>query len=121
MSNLPTITAEKASEIPLFKSWDDLTTRVITVVIQMPYADPNGKPRAYRLPLCTPTYHEFYSIRGQVPEPNIPRTGIGANGQPVPNPLDNTYLKQKAEAEEERDLRLLIFCLEKAGINVPGE
>lgn len=111
----------KLDDIPVLESLEQLEARRIWVVLQWGYADANtGQPRAVRLPLYEPTYHEWHLWGAEVPEPKIPRT-LTKGGDPVPNPLDNEYLKQKAEAEVERSYRRLIYCLEKAGIKVPGE
>lgn len=111
----------QAADILPFTEWDDLGTRIVTVVLQLPYVETNGKPRMRRLPIRTLTYHEWYSIGAQVPEPDIPRTLLDQNGAKIPNPLDKTYLEKRGKAEEERAFRRLIFALEQAGIIVPGE
>lgn len=105
-----------------FESWDDLTTRLISIIVQIPYTEPDGTPRRRRLKIYTPTYHEWHMIGAQVPDPDIPRTiWSEAQNAKLPNPYDKKYLEELARVREERDFRRLIFCLEKAGIVVPGD
>jgi hypothetical protein len=93
----------------------DLTSRVVKVKVTLPYN------REIEIPVGTLTYAEFNSVTADVPDPVIPRTLLGKDGEKLPNRDDVTYKAAIEKANEERSYRRLAIALNKGGVEITGE
>lgn len=90
---------------------NDLAPVTVTVELERPDGQTVG------VPLRLLTYSEWQRIGWEVPEPAPPVSGATREG-PVFNTSDPDYLRQRAEAQTERQYRRLLAALE---IDIPGD
>jgi hypothetical protein len=94
---------------------DDLKPRVVTVTVEIPHGEP------LVIPLRSLSYHEWLAIGTEVSEPPVPKTRVGDDGRPAPNPLDPDYVKQRDESYRKRSYMRLAAALVGGGMSLPGE
>lgn len=99
-------------------NWNDLKEAVspkpVDVEIKLPY------DRVLSVKVVTLTYPEWVEAGFEIPDPPVPLTRMGANGEKLPNRDDVKYQQLMAETNIERSYWRLHTALSKAGWNIPG-